>query len=137
MLRPNPGNVAAFVCQLRDGTLQFLVQAMAQPGATDRVELAPTVQLTPGTYRGLADLPPLAELLDRDPSWTVLDSVQSEDGGRFQNADTRHLVVRVPDDLTVEAPPNYRWMTLGLLNRLMRMGYYVNVETRSLMACLL
>ncbi|WP_199849216.1 NDP-hexose 2,3-dehydratase family protein, partial [Streptomyces acidiscabies] len=23
MLRPNPGNVAAFVCQLRDGTLQF------------------------------------------------------------------------------------------------------------------
>ncbi|MFM9610741.1 NDP-hexose 2,3-dehydratase family protein [Streptomyces niveiscabiei] len=137
MLRPNPGNVAAFVCQLRDGTLQFLVQAMAQPGATDRVELAPTVQLTPGTYRGLEDLPPLADLLDRDPSWTVLDSIQSEDGGRFQNADTRHLVVRVPDDLTVEAPPNYRWMTLGLLNRLMRMGYYVNVETRSLMACLL
>ncbi|MET8976584.1 NDP-hexose 2,3-dehydratase family protein [Streptomyces sp. NPDC004539] len=137
MLRPNPGNVAAFVCQLREGTLQFLVQAMAQPGATDRVELAPTVQLTPGSYRGLEDLPPLAGLLEGDPAWRVVDSVQSEDGGRFQNADTRHLVVRVPEGLAVDAPPNYRWMSLGLLNRLMRLGYYLNVEARSLMACLL
>ncbi|MBO1413387.1 NDP-hexose 2,3-dehydratase family protein [Streptomyces sp. FH025] len=137
MLRPNPGNVVAFVCRRRRDALEVLVQAMAQPGATDRVELAATVQLTPGNYDGPQDLPPLAELIDADPSWTVVDAVQSEDGGRFQHADTRHVVVQVPDDHVIEAPANYRWMSLGLLNRLMRLGYYVNVETRSLMACLL
>ncbi|WP_316528309.1 NDP-hexose 2,3-dehydratase family protein [Kitasatospora brasiliensis] len=137
MLRPNPGNVVAFVCRCRRGTLEFLVQAMAQPGATDRVELAATIQLTPGNYDGPQDHPPLAGLLDCDPSWRVVDAVQSEDGGRFQHADTRHVVIRVPDDEAVEAPAHYRWMSLGLLNRLMRLGYYVNVETRSLMACLL
>jgi dTDP-4-dehydro-6-deoxy-alpha-D-glucopyranose 2,3-dehydratase len=137
MLRPNPGNVVSFVCQRRQGTLQFLVQAMAQPGATDRVELAATVQLTPGNYDGPQDRPPLADLLDADPSWVVVDAVQSEDGGRFQHADTRHLVIQVPEQHAIEAPANYRWMSLGLLNRLMRLGYYVNVETRSLMACLL
>ncbi|GCD92737.1 NDP-hexose 2,3-dehydratase family protein [Embleya hyalina] len=137
MLQPNPGNVVCFVCRRHRGTLMFLVQAMAQPGATDRVELAATVQLTPGSYRGPRDLPPLAEVLDCDRSWVMVDAVQSEDGGRFRHADTRHLVVRVPDDQVIEAPANYRWMTLGLLNRLMRLGYYVNVEARSLMACLL
>ena len=137
MLRPNPGNVVAFVCRRRQGTLEFLVQAMAQPGATDRIELAATVQLTPGNYDGPQDLPPLADLLDTDPLWVVVDTVQSEDGGRFQHADTRHLVIQLPEDHPVEAPANYRWMSLGLLNRLMRLGYYVNVETRSLMTCLL
>ncbi|MFE4973671.1 NDP-hexose 2,3-dehydratase family protein [Kitasatospora sp. NPDC056651] len=137
MLRPNPGNVVAFVCRGRRGALEFLVQAMAQPGATDRVELAATVQLTPGNYEGPGDLPPLAALLDCDPSWRVVDAVQSEDGGRFLHADTRHVVIRLPDGHAVEAPAHYRWMSLGLLNRLMRLGYYVNVETRSLMACLL
>ncbi|MGW3715673.1 NDP-hexose 2,3-dehydratase family protein [Streptomyces sp. NPDC005133] len=137
MLQPNPGNIVAFICQRRQGVLRFLVQAMAQPGATDRVELAATVQLTPGNYTGPQDLPPFADCLDFDPSWLVVDSVQSEDGGRFQQADTRHLVIQVPDDYPIEAPANYRWMTLGLLNRLMRLGYYANVETRSLMACLL
>ncbi|QMU70545.1 NDP-hexose 2,3-dehydratase family protein [Streptacidiphilus sp. P02-A3a] len=137
MLRPNPGNVVTFVCRRRQDTLEFLVQAMAQPGATDRVELAATVQLTPGNYNGPQDLPPLAELLHCDPSWVVVDAVQSEDGGRFQHADTRHLVIQLPEHHPIEAPDNYRWMSLGLLNRLMRLGYYVNVETRSLMACLL
>ncbi|MYW06296.1 NDP-hexose 2,3-dehydratase family protein [Streptomyces sp. SID3343] len=137
MLRPNPGNVVCFVCRRHRDTLQFLVQAMAQPGATDRVELAATVQLTPGNYHGPQDLPPLADLLDSDPSWVVVDAVQSEDGGRFRHADTRNLVIQVPDDHPIEAPANYRWMSLGLLNRVMRLGYYVNVEARSLMACLL
>jgi len=137
MLRPNPGNIVSFICQRRRGALEFLVQAMAQPGATDRVELAATIQLTPGNYDGPQDLPPLADLLNADPAWVVVDAVQSEDGGRFQHADTRHLVIQVPEHCAIEAPGNYRWMSLGLLNRLMRLGYYVNVETRSLMACLL
>ncbi|MFF2960244.1 NDP-hexose 2,3-dehydratase family protein [Streptomyces sp. NPDC057963] len=137
MLQPNPGNVVAFICQRRSGVLQFLVQAMAQPGSTDRLELAATVQLTPGDYSGPQDLPPLAEYLSCDDSWIRVNAVQSEDGGRFHRADTAHLVINIPEDHSIEAPENYRWVTLGLLNRLMRFGYYVNVETRSLMACLL
>ncbi|GAA3783657.1 NDP-hexose 2,3-dehydratase family protein [Streptomyces coacervatus] len=137
MLEPTSGNVVALICQRRAGVLQFLVQAMIQPGLTDRLELAPTVQLTPGTYSGPEDLPPLAEYLDAPQSWIRLKAVQSEDGGRFLHADTTHLVVNVPEEHTIDAPDNYRWMTLGSLNRLIRSGHYVNVEARSLIACLL
>ncbi|MFE0177185.1 NDP-hexose 2,3-dehydratase family protein [Streptomyces sp. NPDC059002] len=137
MLEPTPGNVVALICQRRAGVLHFLVQAMVQPGLTDRLELAATVQLTPGSYRGPEEVPPLAEYLDAPESWIRHQTVQSEDGGRFSRADTTHVVVEVPEGHTVDAPENYRWMTLGLLNRLIQSGYYVNVEARSLLACLL
>ncbi|MCW2933723.1 MAG: hypothetical protein JWM19_4685 [Actinomycetia bacterium] len=137
MLEPVPGNLVAFICQVRSGVLQFLVQAMVQPGSTDRLELAATIQLAPGYIQVAQELPPLAEYLTSTASRVRLKSVQSEDGGRFYRADTTHLVIEIPEDHVVEAPHNYRWMTLGLLNRLTHFGYYVNVEARSLMACLL
>ncbi|MDH6709080.1 oxidase EvaA [Kitasatospora sp. MAA19] len=137
MLEPKPGNTVAFLCQRRSGDLRFLVQAMVQPGSIDRLELAATVQLAPANNSGPHDLPPLADYLKPPESWIQVDNVQSEDGGRFSRADTRHLVVNVPEDHMVDAPDNYRWVSLGLLNRLIRSGYYVNVEARSLMACLL
>lgn len=137
MLEPVPGNLVAFICQRRSGVLQFLVQAMVQPGLTDRLELAATIQLAPGYQRGARDLPPLAEYLTSPVSRVRLESVQSEDGGRFQRADTKHVVIELPEDHLLDAPDNYRWMTLGMLNRLTHSGYYVNVEARSLMACLL
>ncbi|WP_410655373.1 NDP-hexose 2,3-dehydratase family protein [Amycolatopsis sp. lyj-112] len=137
MLEPVPGNLVAFLCQRREGVLRFLVQAMVQPGLTDRLELAATIQLAPGYQRGPQDLPPLAEYLTSPVSQIRLDSVQSEDGGRFHRADTKHLVIELPEGHPVDAPENYRWMTLGMLNRLTHSGYYVNVEARSLMACLL
>ncbi|MFE5026326.1 NDP-hexose 2,3-dehydratase family protein [Streptomyces sp. NPDC056656] len=137
MLEPRPGNVVALICQRRAGVLQFLVQAMVQPGLTDRLELAPTVQFSPGYHRGPQDFPPLTEYLDVPESWIRLKAIQSEDGGRFSKADTLHQVVQLPEDHEIEAPDNYRWMTLAQLNRLTRFGYHVNVEARSLVACLL
>jgi oxidase EvaA len=137
MLEPVPGNLVAFICQERCGVLQFLVQAMVQPGSTDRLELAATIQLAPGYNQVAGELPPLAEYLESPASLVRSKSVQSEDGGRFYRADTTHLVIEVPETHRIDAPDNYRWMTLGLLSRLTHSGYYVNVEARSLMACLL
>ncbi|AXB41415.1 NDP-hexose 2,3-dehydratase family protein [Amycolatopsis albispora] len=137
MLEPVPGNLVAFLCQRQNGVLRFLTQAMIQPGSTDRLELGATIQLAPGYCRDARDLPPLVEYLSSATGQVRLKSVQSEDGGRFHRADTEHLVIELPEDHHVEAPENYRWMTLGLLGRMMQSGYYLNVEARSLMACLL
>ncbi|MEU5217461.1 NDP-hexose 2,3-dehydratase family protein [Streptomyces sp. NPDC020807] len=137
MLEPRPDNAVALICQRRGGVLHFLLQATVQPGLTDRLELGPTIQFSPGYHRGPQDFPPLTPYLDAPASWTRLDTIQSEDGGRFSQADTRHLVVEIPEDHTLEAPENYRWLTLGQLGHLTRFGYHVNVEARSLAACLL
>src|SRR5262249_30771440 len=109
------------------------VQARVEPGFIDRVELGPTVQIAP--HPGM-QLPPFADLLDAPEGWVRLRAPQSEDGGRFYHQETHHRVVEVPEDEPLAAPPTFRWMTLPALKRLMRCGYYVDVELRSLMACL-
>lgn len=138
MIAPAHDGVVAFVAQRRGGVLEVLVQARAEPGLFDALELAPTLQLAPGDYgAGGAPLPPLAELLTGSAGRVRWRAPQSEDGGRFYHDDKEHLLIELPEDEPLAAPPGYRWMTLGLLERLVSCGgYIVGVEARSLLACL-
>lgn len=142
MLEPTQLNIVALLCQRRSGVLHVLVQAMVQPGLIDRLELAATVHLSSDQSCSVnesraSERPPLAEYVNAPREWVRVNNSQSEDGGRFLGADTTHLVIEVPEDHLVETPGNYRWMTLAVLNRLIHTGYYLNIEARSLIACLL
>jgi len=131
----HPGTIA-FVCQRRAGRLEFLVQARAEPGFIDRVELGATLQVSPANYARREDMPPFAELLACPPEWVRFRAEQSDDGGRFYHDDALHLVIEVPENEPIVAPPTFRWVTLGILRRLMRCGYLVDIEARSLLTCL-
>jgi oxidase EvaA len=137
MFAPTRAGSIAFLCQRRDGLLQFLVQARVEPGFIDGMELGATLQFSPPNYLRPADLPPFAAYLDCPPSWVRLRAPQSEDGGRFYHDDTTNVVIELPEDERIDLPRNFRWMPLALLKRLMRRGFVVDVEARSLMACLL
>ena len=136
MVAPTRDGRVAFLCQRRAGVLQVLVQARAEPGFIDGVELGATLQLSPGNYLRPADLPPFAGYLDAPDAWVRLRAPQADDGGRFYHDEPEHLVIELPEDEAVDLPPRYRWMTLALLQRMMRRGYNVCIEARSLMACL-
>jgi oxidase EvaA len=133
MFAPSHAGHIAFLAQMQEGVLRVLVQARAEPGFLDSVELGATMQFTRGNYSSPASLPPFAEYLDGPAR---IRALQSEDGGRFYHDDTTNLVVEVPEAERLELPPNYRWVTLGLLKRLSARGYYVDIEARSLLACL-
>ena len=131
-----PG-LAAFVVRRINGVLHALVHARAEPGFLDLVELAPTVQCTPHNHDHLpAEGRPrfLDAVLDADPARIRFDTALSEEGGRFYHARTRHLVVE--DDGSCAEGPDFRWMTLGQLVDLLRHSHYVNIQARSLVACL-
>jgi oxidase EvaA len=136
MLEPvHPGTVA-FLCQRHGDRLDFLVHARAEPGFIDRVELGATLQLSPGNYADPSRLPPFAEYLSCPPEWVRFRAAQADDGGRFFHDDTMHLVIEVPEHERIELPPGFRWTSLRVLRRLMRCGYVVDIEARSLLACL-
>ncbi|WFE24189.1 NDP-hexose 2,3-dehydratase family protein [Solwaraspora sp. WMMD937] len=138
MIRPCEEGIAAFLVARVDGVLHALVRAMVQPGYKDVAELAPTVQCAPGNYR---DLPAAARprfldvVLDARPEQVRYDVTLSEEGGRFYHARNRYLVVEVPADRQFDEP-NFRWMPLHQLVDLLQHSHYVNVEARSLIACL-
>lgn len=136
MVSPTRDGYIVFLCQRRDGVLHWLVQARVEPGFIDNVELGATLQLSPGNYARREDLPPFADYLTADESWVRMRTIQSEDGGRFYHDEKHHVVIEVPEGESVDVPPNYRWMTIAAIKQLMRTGYHVAVEARSLVACL-
>jgi oxidase EvaA len=138
MIEPFGLGIIAFLVREIEGVLHALVYARVEPGYFDVVELAPTVQCTPENYAILpaeATPPFLAEVLGADEHRVRYDTILSEEGGRFYHARNRYLVVETDVDAAV-VHPDYRWMALHQLVDLLRHSHYLNVQARSLVACL-
>lgn len=135
-----PGRgVAAFVVKRIDGVLHVLMQGKAQPGLRDAVELAPTVQCVSRNWRKIppGERPPLLDrILHADPSHVRFDAVLPEEGGRFYRRDNRYVIVEAGEGFDPGETDTLRWATLGQLKNLLTYGTYVNVEARTLIACL-
>ncbi|MEV8637988.1 NDP-hexose 2,3-dehydratase family protein [Streptosporangium sp. NPDC051023] len=119
-----------------DGELQLLVQVETQAGTLDVVEIAPTVQCAPGNYDADRKPPFLDHVLSAPASRRLLDVVYSEEGGRLYHAENRYLIVEVGDDFPDHAGEDFLWMDAERLAGFGHYGNHVNVEARSLMACL-
>ncbi len=122
------------------GVASFLVQAKAEVGNRQAVQLAPTVQLTQENY---ADSPQLKKpfLFDEFSSPGVFplirESRQSEEGARFYREQQVHRILRLPERYELDLPPDFRWMTANELRYFLHCGEQVNSCCRSILACLL
>ncbi|BCL32511.1 NDP-hexose 2,3-dehydratase family protein [Streptomyces aurantiacus] len=139
LLAPHGLGLAVLLVKNIGGVLHALLHARPEGGHPHGVELAPTVQCTPDNYRGLPDghRPAFLDYVTGAPRERVrFDAVQSEEGGRFHHAECRYAVIEVEDGFPVEEPPGHRWLTVDQVTRLLRHGRYLNVQARSLVACL-
>ncbi len=139
MIEPLGIGLVAVLVKRIDGVLHVLMHARVEAGYLDVIELGPTVQCTPENYDHLtpAARPPfLDEVQACGPEQIRYDTVLSEEGGRFYHARNRYLVAETERDVPVEQYPDYRWMTLSQLGELLRHSHYVNIQARSLIACL-
>ncbi|WP_306370088.1 NDP-hexose 2,3-dehydratase family protein [Nocardiopsis sp. CC223A] len=138
MIEPRGTGIVAFLTSRIDGVLHVLIHARVEPGLMGFVELAPTVQCTPENYEHLppSAWPPfLEEVREADDAQVRFSSVLSEEGGRFRHARSRYLIVETEPSTGV-GHRDYRWVTLAHLADLLRRSNYVNVQARSLVACL-
>lgn len=138
LFEPVATGVTAFLTRRFDGVSHVLAHARLEGGFLDTVELGPTVQYTPTNYGHLpaADRPLfLDRVLEAAPEQIRYEARHSEEGGRFLNAESRYLFVDA-DDLGVDVPPGYAWVTPGQLNSLVQHGHYLNVQARTLLSCL-
>ncbi len=139
LLEPHGLGYSVLLVKRFDGILHGLFNARVEPGYLNIVELAPTVQCTPRNYDHLLppSRPPFLELVRGDPPGRVLfDAELSEEGGRFYHARSRYLIIEVDDDLAAVDRPGFRWLTLPQITALLRHPHYVNVQARTLVACL-
>jgi oxidase EvaA len=138
LVRPVEKGMIALVAQEINGLLHFLVQGKVEPGSPDTLAIGPTVQRALGPERvgDPASWPLFAELAINAPPESIRYScTQSEEGGRFYHVENEYRLVQIDESLRLELPDNYLWLTLRQINELLRYGL-VNVEARSLLACL-
>lgn len=120
-----------------DGVLHFLMQAKAEPGNPNVLQLSPTVQATRSNYtrvhRGTSVR--YLEHFTRTGDGRVLaDVLQSEHGSWFFRKSNRNVIMQTGEDV----PPDddYCWLTLGQIGELLRRDNLVNMDSRTVLACL-
>lgn len=137
LLAPYGQGRSTFLARAFDGVLHLLIRARPEPGLLETVEIGPTVRLPAAGGSPAAAAEPYRELAAAaDPARVRFDSVLSEEGGRFYHAQTRYQVIDVGDRLPADVPEDFIWATVHQLMQLVRHGRYLNVEARTLLACL-
>lgn len=138
LIMPAQDGLCAFVCKEINGKIHFAVQAKVECGNLDILELAPTVQCLTGNYQETAEgsLPFLHYVLNADGNQILHDSYQSEEGGRFYREQNRNMVVMAGDEIPVQLPDRYMWMTLNQLSVFLKFNNYLNIQSRSLISAI-
>ncbi|MCW8096302.1 NDP-hexose 2,3-dehydratase family protein [Streptomyces tauricus] len=134
--QPETG-ILGFLVKEIDGILHFLAQLKAEPGNRNGVQLSPTVQATRSNYTGIhggRSVPYLEFFQDPARRQVIADVRQSEQGTRFLRKRNRNMIVETADP--VEARDGFVWLTLGQLHRLLATEDLVNMDARSVLACL-
>jgi oxidase EvaA len=133
------GGIIGLATQVRGGILHVLIQGRVEPCLIDILELAATVQCTPANYLDgtHSPLPAFVDLFETESRGRIrFDSVLSDEGGRFFHSMQRHLVVELNEDVYLDLPQNYCWMTLRQIQEFSQFSNMVNIELRSILSCL-
>jgi len=120
-----------------DGVLHFLMQAKTEPGNCAGPQLSPTVQATRSNYTRVhkgSPVPYVDYFRNAERHRVLADVRQSEQGSWFYRKRNRNMVVEVTGD--VEVLDGFRWMPLGQVHRLLGEVDLINMDARTVLACL-
>ena len=125
--------IIGLLCQQREGELKFLARAILEPGEPE-VRIGPTLQCIPDNH---AVLPPFFdEIVHASDAQVRFRTIQSEEGGRFYHDERVLLVTEMPAGTALREPADYLWMTLRDIKEMIARYANVNIEMRSIVACL-
>lgn len=139
MVKPVQEGICAFVCKNIQGVLHFIVQAKLECGNFDIIELAPTVQCLTDNYRNensVEALPYLKYVLNAKPENIIFNTYQSEEGGRFFKEQNRSMIIFDEENISLDLPENYIWMTYNQIQMFLKHNNYLNIQARSLISAL-
>jgi oxidase EvaA len=122
-----------------NGVLHFCLQAKEEPGNIGKIQLSPTVQATYSNYTGAhgGATPLFLDLFcGPEPARILFARLQTEDGGRFLYKSNRNMIVITENDVPLELPEGFIWLTMRQIMRLMNQDNLVNACSRSILSSL-
>lgn len=140
IIRQSERGLLAIAVRIREGVLEFLIQAKMEPGCINAVQASPTIQATRSNYTRVhhGKSPEYYELFadyHAEGRW-ITRSPQIEQTTRFLGKKNTNAVLLLPDGYKLSEGENFRWCTLRDLKELYRSDNGVNMNARSILACL-
>ena len=114
------GGILAILCRIKNSEVQFLIQAKAEPGNINILQLSPTVQATYSNLNRLHNGKPTkyVEYILSKKNEVIYSAKHNEEGGRFwRKSNENRLVLSLEDDLTIDKN-FYIWLNLSQLKKL-------------------
>ena len=65
-----------------------------------------------------------------------MDTLLSEEGGRFYHEQNRNVIIEIKDDEIKELPAGYFWANLKTLSTLVQVNNCLNIQLRNLLSVL-
>lgn len=122
-----------------DGIPHYLIEAKAEPGNYERVQMSPTLQATFANLERKhgGTRPRFAEYFEA-PEGTggciLYRQWLSEDGGRLHKKRNLGMLVEVPEGTIPQPPPSFLWMGLWQIKQCLRENAWVNPHVRGIIA---
>ena len=138
MVEPTGKGVCVFLIKKIYGVYHFLVQAKFECGNFDMFEFAPSIQYHLNELSDTADKRHyfISEVSTAKEENVLLDTYQSEEGGRFYREQNRNMLIKLDANFPEDLPKNFAWMTLGQLNSFLKYNNFVNIQARSILSAL-
>lgn len=119
----------------------YLIEAKAEPGNPDKVQISPTLQATfsnlkqahGGKKPRFCEYFETPELCDGE---VLFSQWMSEDGGRLHLKRNKGMLVEIPESSVIDVPDNFYWASLYQIKALIKLNSWVNPHIRGIISSL-
>jgi len=118
----------------------YLLEAKAEPGNPDIVQISPTLQATFSNLKQAhgGKKPKMAEFFefpDKNKSSIIFDQWMSEDGGRLHLKRNKGMLIEVNEDYDLgKLDQSFKWFTLYQIKSLIKENSWVGPHVRSIIS---
>ncbi len=133
------GGILGLARKRISGVPHYLVEAKAEPGNYELVQMSPTLQATfsnlERAHRGRK--PHFAEFFEEpevNGATVLYRQWLSEDGGRLYRKRNLGMLVELPEEMALELPPSFVWMSMWQIKECLKENAWVNPHIRGIIA---
>ena len=131
LIHSHAAGLVILYCQVINGVLHFLIKLSREIGFAERVQYGPAVQV-------LNEKDDLFSCNFKDEDISKISGfTQSDEGGRFYHSNVEYNLIEINSDVSVNITPEYCWVTLRQIYKLLPVkGFFTN-EFRSVLSIVL
>ena len=133
------GGILGLLRKRFDGIPHYLIEAKAEPGNPNIVQMSPTLQATfsniKKSHKGREPLY-LSYFIDPDSHNAIVHYKKwlAEDGGRLFNKRNLNILIELPEETEIELRGNFKWMSMYQIKTFLHEEAWVNPHIRGIIA---